>query len=463
MVKLFNVYYPKRTLQLLVTESILVVGALVCTIVVHFRHAPLSILRSDFALFKIALVAGVCLFFLYFSNLYSPGFVRNPRKVFSRFLQGLGIAAIVIAVAYYLIPALQLYRGFAVTGISVAMVLLVSNRTVFSATSRSIEPKRNVVILGEGQMARLLAKVIQERTELGLNLIGYLGNEWHTETATQNPPRLGGLHDLTVVAQQNELSRVIVAMGDQRGKLPVDDLLHLKTSGIIIQDAAEFYEIATGKLPVGAIRLSWLIFSPGFQVSRMTVFYKRLISLILAFSGLLLLSPLIALIALAIRLDSPGPIIFRQKRVGFRGKPFTLLKFRTMHCDADGGGYARPAEHNDARITRVGRLLRRFRLDETPQLYNILVGQMQFVGPRPFVSEQELDCAAHIPLYCYRWSVRPGATGWAQVQRGYCASLEDNVDKLSYDLFYIKNMSVGLDLLIIFKTIKIVLTAQGGR
>jgi sugar transferase (PEP-CTERM system associated) len=463
MVKLFNVYYPKRTLQLLVVESTLIILALVGSVFVHFRSEPLAIFRSEIGLFKIALVAGVCVFFLYYNNLYSPGVVRDPRKILARFMQGLGIAAVVLALAYYLVPGLQLYRGFAVTGISFAAVLLISNRAVFSAASRSTEPKKNVIILGEGAMARLLAKVIQERTELGLSLIGYLGNEWRSETSTETPAHLGGLHDLLAVARESDVSRVIVAMGDQRGKLPVDDLLVLKTSGVAVQDAAEFYEIATGKLPVGAIRLSWLIFSPGFQVSGMTLFYKRLISVILAFFGLLLLSPVILLIALAIRLDSPGPIIFRQRRIGFRGQPFTLFKFRTMCTDADGGGYARPAQHNDVRITRVGRWLRRFRLDEIPQLYNILVGQMHFVGPRPFVSEQELDCAAQIPLYSYRWSVRPGATGWAQVQRGYCASLEDNIDKLSYDLFYIKNMSVGLDLLIIFKTIKIVLTAQGGR
>jgi exopolysaccharide biosynthesis polyprenyl glycosylphosphotransferase len=460
MVKLFSVYYPKRTLQLLVIESFLIIIALTLPAFVHFRHEPLNSLGAEFGFLKIILVASICLFFLYYSNLYTPSSMRNPRKVSANLLKGFGIAAVVLATAYYFVPDLQLYRGFAVTGISLATVLLVSSRTVFSASRRIPE---GIVILGEGKMARMLANILQERSELGFCLIGYVGNRWKVEPGTKNPSHLGDVRDLGRLAKALKPNRVIVAMGDQRGTLPIEDLLELKTSGITVQDGADFYEIATGKLPVEAVRLSWLIFSPGFNVSKMTLIYKRVISLVLAFLGLVLLSPLIALIAIAIRLDSRGPIIFRQKRLGLRGQPFTLFKFRTMHIDADGGGYARPAEHNDLRITRVGRWLRRFRLDEIPQLWNILLGQMYFVGPRPFVSEQEMECALQIPLYPYRWSVRPGATGWAQVQRGYCATLQDNIDKLSYDLFYIKNMSVGFDLLIIFKTIKIVLTAEGGR
>lgn len=169
------------------------------------------------------------------------------------------------------------------------------------------------------------------------------------------------------------------------------------------------------------------------------------------------------LVAIAIRLESKGPAIFRQSRIGKDGLPFTVFKFRTMRVDADSGGDALPVQDSDPRITRVGLWLRRFRLDETPQLFNILRGNMYFVGPRPFVPNQELELAQQIPLYTQRWTVKPGATGWAQVQRGYCATLEDNNEKLAYDLYYIKNMSIGLDLMIIFKTLKTVLLGQGVR
>jgi lipopolysaccharide/colanic/teichoic acid biosynthesis glycosyltransferase len=232
---------------------------------------------------------------------------------------------------------------------------------------------------------------------------------------------------------------------------------------VAIQEGAEFYEFAMARIPVDNVRLSWLIFGPGFRVSKIRAFYKRLLSVILAAVGLVVLFPLMLVIALAIWIDSRGPVIFRQSRIGMHGVPFTLYKFRTMFNDADGDKGPVPVLFDDRRVTRVGRWLRRFRLDEIPQLYNILLGHMSLVGPRPFVPNQELPLAEQIPLYKQRWAIRPGATGWAQVQRGYCATLDDNVEKLAYDLFYIKNMSIGFDLLILFKTIKIVLAGIGGR
>jgi len=230
-----------------------------------------------------------------------------------------------------------------------------------------------------------------------------------------------------------------------------------------VQEGAEFYESATGRIPVNTARPSWLIFGPGFRISKVQSFYKRLVSLSISFIGIIVLSPLMLVTALAIWLDSPGPIIFRQVRIGMHGLPFTLYKFRTMYHEADQGRDPLSVQANDRRITRVGRRLRQFRLDEFPQLFNILMGHMALVGPRPFVCNQEFELVEQIPLYKQRWSVRPGATGWAQVQRGYCATLQDNVEKLAYDLFYIKNMSIGLDLLILLKTFEIVLAGIGGR
>ena len=211
------------------------------------------------------------------------------------------------------------------------------------------------------------------------------------------------------------------------------------------------YEAVTGKLPIESLRLSWLLFSPGLEVSRPLVIYKRASSLIWSTVGLTLAFPLMALIALAIRLDSDGPAIFRQKRVGLHGEIFTLLKFRTMINGVDQDENHRPAERTDSRVTRVGRLLRRSHLDELPQLFNILYGDMHLVGPRPFVPDQERKCVEKIPYYRQRWAIKPGATGWAQINRGYYATIEDNKEKLSYDLFYIKNISLGLDLLILFQ------------
>lgn len=462
MVRLFNVYFPKRVLQLIGVESFLIVGALYCVALLHFGPGT-SALDSEPGCLKIALVAGVCLPVLYYSDVYSRVCLRKTGALLSRLIKGLGAAAILISLVYYIFPAVQLYRGYAITGICLTAGVLILNRRLFAAVNWTGQHGGAVVILGDGALAAAIAGVIEDRPELGFRMAGYLGGEWTGEPGRRKARRLGGLADVGLVVSGVRPSRVIVAMGERRCTLPVDDLLVLKTSGVVVQDGSDFYEIATGKLPVESIRPSWLIFSPGFKVSRLTLIYKRVVSIVIAFVGLLMLLPIIVLIALAIRFDTPGPIIFRQKRIGLRGQSFTLFKFRTMHVNADQGGYARPAEHGDRRVTRVGRVLRRLRLDEIPQLWNILIGEMHFVGPRPFVPEQETDCAAQIPLYTYRWSVRPGATGWAQVQRGYCASLRDNVDKLAYDLFYIKNMSLGLDLMILFKTIKILFSAQGGR
>ncbi len=251
-------------------------------------------------------------------------------------------------------------------------------------------------------------------------------------------------------------------MGDRRGKLQVDKLLKLKTSGVYIQDGPEYYESITGKIPLDSLRLSWLLFSPGFHVRAALRLYKRLFSLILGGLAILLTSPLMLLAAIAIRLDSKGPAIFRQERVGEHGKLFTVFKFRSMYAGSDKKKLT-PVEDGDPRVTRVGKWLRRTRVDELPQLFNIVKGDMAFVGPRPFVPEQEEDCAAKIPFYEQRWLVKPGATGWAQINRGYNATLEDNREKLAYDLFYIKNVSFGLDLFIMFSTIKILLLGRGGR
>jgi lipopolysaccharide/colanic/teichoic acid biosynthesis glycosyltransferase len=230
-----------------------------------------------------------------------------------------------------------------------------------------------------------------------------------------------------------------------------------------VQDGAEIYEKLTGKLPLESLRLSWLLYSSGLHTSRWASVWKTIFSFIISVVLLALCLPVMLLVAIAIRLDSPGPVVFRQKRVGKGGKTFTLYKFRSMYHAIDDSEIHPPAEEDDPRITRLGRLLRKSRLDELPQLYNILRGDMHFVGPRPFVPDQEQELVKAIPLYNQRWNVKPGATGWAQINRGYCATIADNKEKLAYDLFYIKNMSISLDLLILFKTMKILVLGRGGR
>jgi lipopolysaccharide/colanic/teichoic acid biosynthesis glycosyltransferase len=295
-------------------------------------------------------------------------------------------------------------------------------------------------------------------------VVGQLQSPENADRKLAQIPSEHQFESLLTSVQPYEPDRIIVALSERRGRLPVEALLFLKNRGVKIQDASEVYEAVTGKLPLEFIGLSsQLLFSPGFQLSRPLVMYKRMASLVLSILALVLALPVMVLISLAIRLDSAGPVIFRQKRVGKLGRIFTLYKFRTMWDSTDQDDNHRPAEAYDKRFTRIGRLLRRTRLDELPQLLNILRGDMHFIGPRPFVTEQEREYAEKIPHYPLRWGVTPGATGWAQINRGYNFSIEDNKDKLAYDLFYIKHSSVGLDVLIFFQTIKILLLGRGSR
>jgi sugar transferase (PEP-CTERM system associated) len=463
MVRLFNVYFPKRTVLLLASESALIWVALLGATFLCLGADASVAFRDERVYAKLAFVGLTCLLCIYFSDAYDPAIVSNRRVVPSRMIQGLAVACLIVALVYYAFPSWEVGRGFAIVGISLIGILLLAYRQMFFAMNSSERLSETAIILGGGALAATLAREIESRPELGIRLVGYLGREWGAEEGNPGTRWLGAIEDLAAVVEKTPVQRIIVTMGDRRSRLPLDDLLALKTSGVAIQEGSDFYEVTTGKLPIDSLRLSWLIFSPGFRVSKLTLFYKRLVSVILAGTALFLIWPLMVLIAIAIRLDSEGPAIFRQARIGKDGLPFTVFKFRTMRVNADAGGDALPVQDTDARITRVGLWLRRFRLDESPQLFNILRGHMYFVGPRPFVPNQELELAQQIPLYTQRWTVKPGATGWAQVQRGYCATLEDNSEKLEYDLYYIKNMSIGLDLMIIFQTLKTLLLGQGGR
>jgi lipopolysaccharide/colanic/teichoic acid biosynthesis glycosyltransferase len=260
-----------------------------------------------------------------------------------------------------------------------------------------------------------------------------------------------------------QIRKVIVALGDRRGCLPVDTLVALTAAGVGVNDGSELYEQLTGKVWLGSFSLSSLVFAQTFRKPWITRCLNRAVSLLFAAIGLVIASPLLLALAALIRLESKGPAIFRQWRVGQNGRHFTLYKFRSMRVGSEIVSGTAPAAVDDPRCTRLGKWLRRFRLDELPQLLNILKGDMCFVGPRPFVPEQEKELTESIPHYRQRWMVRPGTTGWAQVHRGYNATVEDNIDKLSYDLFYIKHMSLGLDLVTIMKTAKVVLLGRGGR
>jgi sugar transferase (PEP-CTERM system associated) len=457
MLKVFGVSFAGRTFLLVLSEAALVYSAFRLATVLWFgRDADLA-MAYDHGVTAALVASAVCMLCMYYYDLYESEVLMNAREVATRLVQVLGAVCVVLALIYFAYPPVQVGRGPFVVWLLLGGLLLVAWRRVFALVNRAAGWRERIAILGDGWLARELSGELGRRPELGLELAGYLSPKGGRLAGIR---RLGDLDEIEEILRREGVTRLVVAMEERRGRLPVEDLLRLKARGLRVQDGTELYEAITGKVPVLALRPSSLLFSEGFMASRAMVLGKRIFSLALSLVGLLVGAPLMALIAAWIRLDSPGPALFRQRRVGLDGQTFTLYKFRTMRVEADPD---RPAEPDDARITRAGRWLRRTRLDELPQLYNILRGEMDFIGPRPFLPHVERELAEQIPLYTQRWNVRPGITGWAQVHNGYCATLEDNIEKLGYDLFYIRHMSVGLDLLILFRTTKILLLGRGAR
>jgi len=464
VIRFFHTYFPARTLFLGISEALLVTTAFVIATFARLGASDANLmLNYEQGFLKISVVAVVFILCMYYFDLYDSLVLSNRREVLTRLVQVLGTVCIMLALLYFVIPTLQLGRGIFVMGFALVAFLLFAWRRLFLAVNTMPQFAQRALILGDSTLAKSLIGEIESRKELGIRVAAHLREMENGQNPYASLSEAERFEALSKQVESYRASRIIVAMGERRGKLPVEALLQLKASGIQVQDGAEVYEAITGKVPLESLRLSWLLFSPSFYVSRPLLVYKRIFSFMISVFCLIVASPIMAIAAIAIRLDSPGPIIFEQKRVGEGGKLFTLYKFRTMVDGADQDHNFRPAEKTDGRFTRVGMWLRRARIDELPQLVNILRGDMYFVGPRPFVQNQEEECLAKIPYYRQRWSVKPGATGWAQVNRGYCATIEDNTEKLAYDLFYIKNISIGLDLLIMFKTLKTLLLSRGSR
>jgi sugar transferase (PEP-CTERM system associated) len=345
----------------------------------------------------------------------------------------------------------------ALWGLIILTFALLGWRTAYSWLIHQPYFRERVYVLGTGDRAERLLNGLRRRTELGIEVVGWTGNiqgELTRETVADH---------LLGVVRETGLHRVIVAMPDRRGTLPVEELLNLRLAGVKVEEATSWLEKISGRIEVEQLYPSWLIFVDGFGFSPFFRLVRRALNFSVALMGLILALPLLPFIALAVKLDSPGPVLYRQKRVGRGGKTFYCYKFRTMRQDAEADRGATWATDDDPRITRIGKFLRSSRLDEIPQLWCVLIGDMHFVGPRPERPEFVEWLSKEIPYYGVRHTVRPGITGWAQVQYKYGNTLEDAREKLQYDLFYIKNASIGLDLLIMFQTIKIVILGRGAK
>jgi exopolysaccharide biosynthesis polyprenyl glycosylphosphotransferase len=400
-----------------------------------------------------------CIVAFYYNDLYDLRIVRSFGAFVPRLLQAFGVAFILLAAFYALFPETRVAEGPFYSTLVILVCLLLPLRALTYGLMRSGPFVERVLVLGTGQMAQRLVQEIIAQPQFRYAVVGVVDDRPSAEVAGWPCPLLGPLERLGKIIEEIKPHRILVALSERRGRLPVRDLFDARVRGIHVEDAVDVYERLTGKLPIESVVPSHLIFSDGFRKSPLDLALARVMSLVASAIGLVVCLPLLALVALVVKLDSPGPIFFRQARVGMGGRRFTLFKFRTMHPTTSETSLW--VKDNSERITRAGKWLRKFRLDELPQFVNILRGDMNLVGPRPHpVSSFEL-LAERAPFYSLRAVVRPGVTGWSQVRFGYANTLEEEIEKVCYDLFYIKHLSIWLDLRILVDTVKIVLFGRG--
>jgi len=406
-----------------------------------------------------------CITAFYYNDLYDLRVVRSFSLFASRLLQSFGVALMLLGLFYTIVPDAGMTEGAFVSGLLVAAGLLVPLRAIGYTIMRRRAFADRVLVLGTGPLARRVIQEIESRPNFRYAVVGVVDDGTGVDAGDLPYPVLGPLERLDKILDDVKPDRLIVALTERRGRMPLTQLLECGARGILVEDGLRTYEYFTGKLPIESLTPSFLIFSGAFRKSRLQMGLRRASSLLLAAVGLLLSAPLMAVIAVAIAIDSRGPVFFVDRRAGRGGRPFNLVKFRTMHPLPPGETVASSVWDRDdeLRVTRVGRFIRKLRLDELPQFWNVVKGDMDLVGPRPEILANVQTMSEEIPYYGLRHSVRPGLTGWAQTRFGYSVSLEQVTEKIRYDLFYIKQMSFWLDLRILVDTVKIVLFGRGAK
>lgn len=458
MIRLFNVYYPIRKLILLGGEALIIGSSLLLGAFLAHPDDYYIVLNFEGGYLKILAATVLVLLCSHWFDLYDTALVNTKGELYFRLLLVPALLAFVLAGLSYFRPNEDLLKnGSSEFGLLILTTALIGWRIGFGWLVQLPILVERIYVLGTGDRAQRLVHGLRRNPELGIEVASWTGKVEGAVT------RESVAAHLMEVVEKQKVHRVIVAMPDRRGTIPMQELLDLRLRcGVKIEEATSWLEKISGKIEVENLNYSWLVFSEGFRRTRPFVYIRRLLSFAIALTGLILAAPLFPLVWLMVKLDSKGPAFYTQRRVGKGGRIFQVIKFRTMRQDAELNG-AQWAGTNDPRITRVGKFLRSSRLDEIPQLWCVLKGDMAFVGPRPERPEFIEWLTKEIPFYGIRHVVRPGLTGWAQVKYKYGSTVEDAREKLQFDLFYIKNASIGLDLLIMFQTIKTVLLRRGAQ
>jgi sugar transferase (PEP-CTERM system associated) len=455
--------FNARTIFLLLVEAMLLFGGLI--IAVYLRLGAIEaedalIVRNGF--YKAALATIFCLASFYLFDLYDFVVIHDRRELILRLLQALGLAWVALALLFYALPQVMIGRGVSLIAVPVALLLMVGWRLAIHWVLGHPELGERILIVGSGSFAVEIARETLSRPDAGFRVVGFVDSDPALlGKSLINPKVIGLTSELRSLVKRENIDRIVVAISDRRGQFPTQELLRLSLSGdVSIEESASFYERVTGRVLLDMIRPSWLIFSSRGRRARTNEVIRIVIHRAVALIGAILSLPIAIVTAILIKIDSRGPVLYRQERVGKNGRPFTLMKFRSMSVDAEKNGPVW-ASDGDNRMTRVGRIIRKIRVDEIPQFWNILRGDMNFVGPRPERPHFVSQLAQEINYYEQRHLIAPGLTGWAQIKYPYGASIDDARKKLEYDLYYIKNQSVALDATIMFETIKTILFGRG--
>jgi sugar transferase (PEP-CTERM system associated) len=466
-----------KTLTLLLVEMAIIFTIVLLGLYLRFGSFAGSVLFEQRGIYKIFFTTFICQFIFYLFDLYDVSKPRLRRELLTDIFQAVGVAILVLGLIFMLRPTLLIgylqeiegrgvghyANGVPLIAMILALLMMICWRLVIHWLMRHPLLGERILIIGTDNLAREVAHEAMLRKDLGYKVIGFVSEDPAlVGRSLINPSVLGVVGDLIRIVEKENIDRVVVALQDRRGHMPVDQLLQIRLQGsAAIEEGTSLYEKLTGKIKIEMLRPSWVIFSGGGKRRTAGNMLRRLFNFTAALIGMLLSLPLALLTALAIKIESQGPVFYTQERVGKNGRIFRIIKFRSMKTDAEKDGTPQWAVNRDPRITRVGNFIRKTRIDEIPQFINIIRGEMSFVGPRaerPFFVEQ---LTTQIPFYSQRHLVEPGLTGWAQVNYGYGASVEDAIQKLQYDLYYIKNTSLLFDAWIIFKSIKIVLIGYG--
>jgi sugar transferase (PEP-CTERM system associated) len=451
MVRVFQVYYPARTIVLFGGEAIFFCAAFVLALWLKSSQHFITALTHQSAFVKILAVDAFALGFSYLLDLYEPQLLKSSRDMYFRLLLVLGVLSFSLSAVVLLVPKYLPGQDTSLIGVLFLTVFLIGWRALYEWLITWSFLKERICVIG-GDRAMRVAEALRQRRDFGFDVVGF-------DTAPSPGQALPD--SIFTMAASNHVRRVIVAISERRGTLPVDQLLELRLNGVKVEADGAVLERVLGKISTHDLRPSELIFADGFRLNRPFLFLRRILSTMAAAIFLLLVLPMLPLVILAIKLTSPGPIFYSQKRVGCRARIFHCYKFRTMRPDAEADTGPTWACDDDPRVTRIGRFLRATRIDEIPQLWNVLRGDMSFVGPRPERPEFVEFLTREIPFYPLRHAIPPGITGWAQVRYKYGNSVADAREKLCYDLYYIKNLSLGFDLTILLRTVKTILRGHG--